>query len=240
MVSIDAAELQRLQRMVGEFDRMVGTVPDLYFRIGADGIIADYRAHSLAEAFVPPDTFLGQRAWEMLPASTARHAEEALALVRKTRNETSIEYALPVHGDMLYFEMRYIPTEDDQVLAFVRNITDRARAQKDLERSVSLLRATLDATADGILVVDRDGHVQGTNRKFAELWGIPDDLLDRGVSDELLAFVSPSLAEPDRFLARVREPCAKVAPGSAGPVDRNSHGCRRLPQIRADPRKFAV
>ena len=36
MVSIDAAELQRLQRMVGEFDRMVGTAPDLYFRIGAD------------------------------------------------------------------------------------------------------------------------------------------------------------------------------------------------------------
>src|SRR6267378_7151138 len=39
--------------------------------------------------------------------------------------------------------------------------------------TVSVLRATLESTADGILVVDLDGHIVSHNRHFEEMWHLP-------------------------------------------------------------------
>ena len=49
-----------------------------------------------------------------------------------------------------------------------------------------LLRAVLESTADGILVVGKNGEVLSSNRRFADLWQIPEELLATR-NDELLA-----------------------------------------------------
>ena len=71
-------------------------------------------------------------------------------------------------------------------------------------RSYSLLRATLDATADGLLVVDRAGWITLYNRKFAEMWGIPSAVVASGDEDATLALAVEHLRDPEAFLARVR------------------------------------
>jgi signal transduction histidine kinase/CheY-like chemotaxis protein len=53
----------------------------------------------------------------------------------------------------------------------MRDITERRRAHATLRQSLSLLRATLESTADGILVVDLAGQIVIFNQKFADLWG---------------------------------------------------------------------
>jgi PAS domain S-box-containing protein len=67
-----------------------------------------------------------------------------------------------------------------------------------------ILRATLESTADGILVVGTGGETLFFNRRFAELWKIPDDLLQTRSDDRLLAYVLDQLVDPDGFLTRVR------------------------------------
>lgn len=73
------------------------------------------------------------------------------------------------------------------------------------ERSqvLSLLQATLEATADGLLVVDAAGQVRSFNRRFVELWRIPDALLASRDDRQLLGFVLDQLVEPGAFLSKV-------------------------------------
>lgn len=73
------------------------------------------------------------------------------------------------------------------------------------DRELSLLQAVLDATSDGVLVVDLDGNVTATNRRFAELWRLPDELIRAGDDSALLAFVVDQLEEPGAFLEKVQE-----------------------------------
>lgn len=88
---------------------------------------------------------------------------------------------------------------------FSRDVTARILAQDALGESLSLLTATLESTADGILVVARDGKVASYNRRFAELWGITKRLLDAGDDAGLLDFASSRLADSAAFLAQVAD-----------------------------------
>jgi diguanylate cyclase (GGDEF)-like protein/PAS domain S-box-containing protein len=85
------------------------------------------------------------------------------------------------------------------------DITDRKADEGRLERWFSLLRATLESTADGILVVDHGGKIVSFNRKFAELWRVPSELLASGDDRRVLAHVQDQLKHPLRFMARVDE-----------------------------------
>ncbi|MDX6410075.1 MAG: hypothetical protein QOE13_3146 [Gaiellaceae bacterium] len=85
------------------------------------------------------------------------------------------------------------------------DVTERKRAEAELENTLSLLSATLDSTADALLVVGVDGHISLFNRRFAEMWRIPDDVLASGDDDRAMGCALEQLSEPDEFVAKVRE-----------------------------------
>jgi len=86
-----------------------------------------------------------------------------------------------------------------------RDITDLVRTEQELSRAFSRLRAALDATADGILIVDLEGNLVDFNQKAVEMWGIPRDIVISLDAARLRAHILPQLSHPDRFLKKVRE-----------------------------------
>jgi len=70
---------------------------------------------------------------------------------------------------------------------------------------LSLLEATLESTADGILVVGADGKVALQNQQFIRMWRIPPEVAANEDDGRILSFVVDQLKDPDGFLRKVQE-----------------------------------
>ncbi len=72
-------------------------------------------------------------------------------------------------------------------------------------KETETIRATLESTADGILVVDENNKVLAYDKKFVEMWGLPESALAAREGPEALEHVLGQLKEPEAFGAKVRE-----------------------------------
>jgi PAS domain S-box-containing protein len=66
---------------------------------------------------------------------------------------------------------------------------------EELANSLSLLNATLESTADGIVAMDLAGRIISCNTKFAAVWGFPADVLERRDSGEMLAYAAAQVKD---------------------------------------------
>ncbi|MCX6279522.1 MAG: PAS domain S-box protein [Bacteroidetes bacterium] len=91
------------------------------------------------------------------------------------------------------------------ILGEGRDITERKRAEEELNSSLSLLEATLESIHNGILVVNSQGAVIKTNNTFAKMWHIPEDVLASRDDSVLLKHVMNQLSDQEEFIAKVTE-----------------------------------
>ncbi|MFC1763922.1 ATP-binding protein [Planctomycetota bacterium] len=75
-------------------------------------------------------------------------------------------------------------------------ITERKCAERKLTETVSLLTATLESTADGILVTDTSGNAHNYNEKFSAMWRLSDDILAAFKHSSILACLAKQLKDP--------------------------------------------
>jgi signal transduction histidine kinase/PAS domain-containing protein len=85
------------------------------------------------------------------------------------------------------------------------DVTELRQTMDHLENARSLLEATIEATADGLLVVDFHGDVTAYNQRFLSMWQIPQDLARQHRDETLLAYVYDQLEDPEQFLRGTRD-----------------------------------
>jgi len=100
-----------------------------------------------------------------------------------------------------------------------RDVTEKRRADDAHKDTVSLLTATIEATADGILVVAADHRIARFNRRFVDMWRIPQDIIDSGDDDRALEFVLDQVKDPAGFIAKVEELYARPGAESFDTID---------------------
>jgi PAS domain S-box-containing protein len=81
--------------------------------------------------------------------------------------------------------------------------SEMVAARQRLAEREATLSATLNATADGILVIGDNGRILTANRRFQALWRIPDGLIEQADDAKLIACVLDQLCDPANFLAEI-------------------------------------
>lgn len=163
-----------------------------------------------------PEELVGRSAYDFF------HADD-LVRIRQAHEETLGQFGVArvVYrirhklGHFVWFETisRVIVDEVTgtpvEIVATSNDITLFKQTEDALVRTVSLHQATLESTADGILVVDENGRIVNYNRKFQKMWRIPEEVLASYEDDQVLAYVVGQLRNPDTFMQKVRELYAK-------------------------------
>lgn len=94
---------------------------------------------------------------------------------------------------------------EKRVLELENKSLKQSSFEQALRESEELLKATIEATADGILVVDENGKVLHANKRFAQIWNIPNELIETKDDKKLLDYVLDQLLYPNEFLTKVQE-----------------------------------
>lgn len=81
----------------------------------------------------------------------------------------------------------------------------RLQTRQELETANSLLNATLDATADGLLVISSEGKVSSCNSRFLKMWGISCGAALGREDADLLSEALPQIQNSDDFLRKVKD-----------------------------------
>jgi PAS domain S-box-containing protein len=85
--------------------------------------------------------------------------------------------------------------------------TDEVLKQRtrELAQALVVMRATLESTADAIVVTDQEVRVTEFNEKFIDMWKVPREVLERGIQCEVREFTKQNFADPQQFIARIEE-----------------------------------
>ena len=111
-------------------------------------------------------------------------------------------------GALLPIEMSLrMLQQDGRTLALVvaRDASANKAVEDELAKMTSALRATLEATADGIMVTDLSGNISNINHRFANMWRIPQALLEQQDDQKLFVFLQSQLHDPQAYQTRLDE-----------------------------------
>ncbi|MPZ46918.1 MAG: PAS domain S-box protein [Betaproteobacteria bacterium] len=203
---------EALHRAHAEMSALIRAAPLAIYTLDLDSRITSWSPAAERLYGWKEEELLGRYS-PLVPGGQRTEADhdEVRRRIREGERTTSLEVQRERRdGALIYVTIARAPLYDaeGQVcgrMVIASDITSRKKTEAELVRSLSLLQATLDATADGILLVDTEGRIVRYNARFTQMWCIPDDVLAAGEVAGALQFVMTQLKDPEGFLARVKE-----------------------------------
>ncbi len=84
----------------------------------------------------------------------------------------------------------------------------KARTDESMT-ALSLVESALEATDNGILVVDLQGRITTVNKRFSTMWNLPPEIITKGNDQAVLDYTLNQLVSPQQFLRKVESLYAK-------------------------------
>lgn len=127
-----AAMQQQLKKSENRFHSMIQVMPDILFFYNREGVYLDIFTSDESLLVNDAGWLKGRRLHDALPEALAESTLSAIQMALETDEMQTIEYTLPLQGKDVIFEMRIIASNEDEVLAIVRDITERKRTEEEL------------------------------------------------------------------------------------------------------------
>jgi PAS domain S-box-containing protein len=125
---------QELLQANAEVRAIFQSIPDLLFRLDNDGRILNYKAGATTEQLLHPKELLGKRIQDIPLKQVSEKFREAIQQVQESKTIINIEYSLVVQDQPLFFEAKFVPLPEDQIVVVIRNITERKQTEEKIHK----------------------------------------------------------------------------------------------------------
>lgn len=168
---------------------LLENIPDLIFRMRSDGTFLDYHAAAESRLYIKPEQFLGKKASDVLPPELAQITLMKVNRAIETQQIQTYEYKLEMEDGIGDFEARYSASGKNEVIAIIRDITARKKAEKDLRESQQRYQTLTQVSPVGIFHADKNGSTTYVNPTWCKITGLS--------ADEALGFGWLKAVHPD-------------------------------------------
>ncbi len=131
-----------------------------------------------------------------------------VAIVKTTRGEVMIgDFTLIYHKSQKLKNQSQLEAYADMVGMLFSKLDAEHELKQQKEALLFqniILQTQQEVSINGILIVDEKDEIISYNQRFADIWGIPDDILAQHSSEQALQYVLPKLVDPDGFYNRVK------------------------------------
>jgi PAS domain S-box-containing protein len=163
---------ENLRQSVARNRALLSALPDLVFRINRDGTFLDFSAPRNQALFSPPQEFLGKRINTILPEPIALQTMTAAQAALEQKTVQQFEYELSIGPKREYWEARIVALQDDEVVAVVRNITDKKQAEEQRRTSEEKFSQVFMTNPDSLTLMRlKDDVYIDANDGFTRLYG---------------------------------------------------------------------
>ena len=149
---------------------LLDAIPDSIYVNDRDGVLLDFKLPSDGRPMLFGPEVIGRRIDELWPSELAARLLRMANAALDSGEVQTVEYEVPTPVGPAYREARVVPYGDDRILALVRDVDARKKAERERERLVSALdaehrrlNAVLRQVPHSLLVLDRDARIVDLN-----------------------------------------------------------------------------
>ncbi len=164
-----------LQQSEARNAALLNAIPDLMFIFSDDGTLLNFKSTDDQLLFGSPTEIIGKTINDILPPKVANSTTQAIAQTLETGQIQMFEYQLHFPDGLHTFEARLVVITDNEVLAIVRDISERARLEQMktdfIHRASHELRTPL-TTAMMMVELIREGGPEDELQEYWEILGL--------------------------------------------------------------------
>ncbi|MGJ3253389.1 MAG: PAS domain S-box protein, partial [Elainellaceae cyanobacterium] len=154
---------------------IVSAIPDLMFRVSAEGVYLGYVRSSQVHDLIADDINpVGQSIANLVPQDILQQHEYYRQRALEMGELQTYEQKVQIHGSFYYEEVRMVASGRDEVLCIIRDISDRKHAEKALREGELLFRSLFEQAAVGIVFCTPTGYLIRCNEKYCQITGYPE------------------------------------------------------------------
>jgi two-component system cell cycle sensor histidine kinase/response regulator CckA len=145
-------------------------IPDVFFRLDYDGTILDCKTTTTSDLYISRKELIGNKIYKIPFLPAAKRFEDAIEQLKRTMKMVSIEYTLTIQGEKYFYEARLVPALENEIIAVVRNVTERKIVENALRESEEKYRSVVEGSNVGVFIM-QDNLFHFVNNTFCEIHG---------------------------------------------------------------------
>jgi PAS domain S-box-containing protein len=211
--SVDITERKRKERDLetseARYRRLFETAKDGILIVDADdGKIVEVNPFLIELTGYSRQDFLGKRLWEIALFKDAAMLSDLFDSLQ-TRRHVSYESLLLETRDGQRVDVEFVshvyPVEGKNLIQCnIRDISAKQQVADELRFNNLVLLTQQETSIDGILVADADGRLVSSNRRFADMWNIPRNVMASNSVHTVMQSILDRVMDPEEFEYKIK------------------------------------